>query len=86
MKKIKVSILSYTNSKPFLHGIEQSGLIEEIELQQGLSFECAQRLANNEVDLALVPAAALYYNPQFEIVGEYCIGAIMPVNSVFIFS
>lgn len=86
MKKIKVSILSYTNSKPFLYGIQKSGFVNQIELQEGLSFECAQRLGNNEVDLALVPVAALHHYPDLTVVGDFCIGAVMPVNSVFIFS
>lgn len=86
MKKVKVSVLSYTNSIPFVYGLEGSNISEHIEMQKGLSMQCASRLASGEVDLALVPVAALHYYPEFKIVGDYCIGAEKPVNSVFIFS
>jgi chorismate dehydratase len=43
-------------------------------------------LLNNEVDLGLVPVATILRMPHYELVSDYCIGAVGAVNSVFLFS
>src|SRR6476661_621170 len=48
--------------------------------------ECARKLIADEADLGIVPVAALPLIKDYHIVSDYCIGAIGPVNSVFIFS
>lgn len=48
--------------------------------------DCAQKLIDDEVDIGLIPVAAILNLPQWEIVSDYCIGAVGPVNSVFVFS
>lgn len=47
---------------------------------------CAQKLIDDVVDIGLIPVAATLNLPQWEIVSNYCIGAVGAVNSVFIFS
>lgn len=86
MKKIKISAVSYTNSKAFTLGIEQSEVINEIELSLDIPSDCAYKLINNEVDMGLVPVATIPLIPNAKIVGDYCIGSIGAVNSVFILS
>jgi len=48
--------------------------------------DCAQKLIDDAVDIGLIPVAAALSLQQWEIVSDYCIGAVGAVNSVFIFS
>jgi len=84
--KLKISAVSYTNTKPFIYGIQHSDLLDKIELSLDTPTDCAQKLIDNKVDIGLIPVAATLNMPYWEIVADYCIGAVGPVNSVFIFS
>ncbi|ASU34627.1 menaquinone biosynthetic enzyme MqnA/MqnD family protein [Mucilaginibacter xinganensis] len=84
--KIRISAVSYTNTKPFLYGIEHSEIINKIDLSLDMPSDCAQKLIDNQVDIGLIPVAAILSLPKWEIVSDYCIGATGAVNSVFIFS
>jgi len=86
MKKYRISAVSYTNTKPFIYGLEQSGFLQKIELSLDNPTDCAQKLIDNVADIGLVPVAATLSLPYWEIVADYCIGAVGAVNSVFIFS
>lgn len=86
MNKIRISAVSYTNTKPFIYGIQHSGILDKIELSLDMPSDCAQKLIDNVVDIGLIPVAATLNLPQWEIVSEYCIGAVGAVNSVFVFS
>jgi chorismate dehydratase len=86
VKKIRISAVSYTNTKPFLYGLQHSAIINDIELSLDIPSDCAQKLIDDKVDIGLIPVAATLSLPQWEIVSAYCIGAIGAVNSVFIFS
>ncbi|MDN3548033.1 menaquinone biosynthetic enzyme MqnA/MqnD family protein [Mucilaginibacter aquaedulcis] len=86
MNKIRISAVSYTNTKPFIYGIQHSGILNKIELSLDMPSDCAQKLIDDVVDIGLIPVAATLNLPHWEIVSEYCIGAVGAVNSVFIFS
>jgi chorismate dehydratase len=86
VKNIKISAVSYTNTKPFLYGIQSTGIINKIDLSLDIPADCAQKLIDNKVDIGLIPVAATLNMPYWEIVSDYCIGAVGAVNSVFIFS
>lgn len=86
MNKIKVSAVSYTNSKPFVYGLLHSGILDSIELSLDIPSDCANKLIDNQVDIGLVPVAALLHVDNYQIVSQYCIGAVGAVDSVFIFS
>lgn len=86
MKKIRISAVSYTNTKPFLYGLQHTGFIDKIELSLDNPSDCAQKLIDDVVDIGLIPVAATLSLPKWEIVSDYCIGAVGAVNSVFIFS
>ncbi len=86
VNKIKISAVSYTNSKPFLYGIEHTDIINKIDLSLDIPADCARKLIDNEVDIGLIPVAATLNMPDWHIVSDYCIGATGAVNSVFIFS
>ena len=86
MRKIKLSAVSYTNTKPFLYGIQNTEIIDKIDLSLDIPSDCAQKLIDGVVDIGLIPVAAVLDLPKWEIVSDYCIGAVGAVNSVFIFS
>lgn len=86
MKKIKISAVSYTNTKPFLYGIQHTDVINQIDLSLDIPADCAQKLIDDKVDIGLIPVAATLNMPYWEIISDYCIGANGAVNSVFIFS
>ena len=84
--KLKVTAVSYLNTKPLLYGLLKSGLSEEIDLQLDIPSDCARKLASGEVDMGLVPVAVI---PELEtphIISDYCIGTVGTVKTVCIFS
>lgn len=86
MEKIKISAVSYTNTKPFIYGINNSEIKNKIELSLDIPADCAQKLIDNQIDIGLIPVAAIPFVPNANIIGAYCIGSVGAVNSVFIFS
>lgn len=87
MNKIKISAVSYTNTKPFIYGIDHSpALLEQIDLSLDIPSDCAEKLIKNQVDIGLIPVAAIPLVPNAEIVSDYGIGSVGAVNSVFILS
>jgi chorismate dehydratase len=86
VKKIRISAVSYTNTKPFLYGIQHTDIINKIDLSLDIPADCAQKLIDDKVDIGLIPVAATLNLPYWEIVSAYCIGANGAVNSVFVFS
>ncbi|RYY34390.1 MAG: radical SAM protein [Sphingobacteriaceae bacterium] len=86
MKKIRISAVSYTNTKPFIYGLEHSGILDKIDLSLDIPADCAQKLIDDKADIGLIPVAATLNLPEWHIVADYCIGANGAVNSVFIFS
>ncbi len=86
MNKIKISSVSYTNSKPFVYGLQHSDLINQIDLSLDIPSDCATKLIDDKVDIGLIPVAAIPFVPNANIIGSYCIGSVGAVDSVFIFS
>jgi chorismate dehydratase len=86
MSKIKISVVSYLNSKPFLYGLNHSGLINEIDLQLDIPSVCAQKLIDGKVDIGLIPVAVLPKLKEKYIISDYCIGAEGKVASVILYS
>ena len=86
MKKIRISAVSYTNTKPFIYGLQHADILGKIELSLDTPADCAQKLIDDRVDIGLIPVAAVLNIPGWNIVSDYCIGAVGAVNSVFIFS
>lgn len=85
-KKIRVGAVSYLNTKPFLHGIKRSGLMDRIELIEDYPSRIAAMLLNDEIDVGLVPVAILPQMKESHIITDYCIGADQEVASVALFS
>jgi len=86
MNKYKISVVSYLNSKPFINGLQQSDLIENIDLQLDIPSVCAGKLMDGKVDIGLVPVAILPLMKEKYIISDYCIGAVGKVASVNLYS
>ncbi len=86
MKKIRVGIVNYLNTKPLLYGLEKPPISERIELIGAYPSRLADMLRNEEIDLGLIPVAAIPQLPEYHIVGNYCIGAEGEIASVCLFS
>jgi len=86
LKNIRISAVSYTNTKPFIYGLQHTPIVNKIDLSLDTPADCAQKLIDDAVDIGLIPVAAALSLQQWEIVSDYCIGAVGAVNSVFIFS
>jgi chorismate dehydratase len=86
MSKIKISAVSYTNTYPFIYGIENSNIINHIELSKDIPSICAKKLLDNQVDIGLIPVAVIPKLNHSEIISDFCIGASGPVRSVILAS
>lgn len=85
-QKIKVGAVSYLNTKPLLYGIEYSNIQHEIELSLEYPSLLAKQLKEGNIDIALMPVAAMKDIEDARIVGNYGIAADGEVASVCIFS
>jgi len=87
MEKLKIVLVSYHNSLPFLYGLEHSDFVKEnCEIILKYPSDGAQMLLRKECDIALVPVGII---PQLKIsyiVSKYCIGAEGKVASVLLVS
>lgn len=83
---IRISAVSYTNTIPFIYGLQNHAISREIELSLDVPATCADKLKDNKVDIGLIPVAAILDLPESYIISDYCIGANGAVDSVFIFS
>lgn len=86
MKPIRITAVSYLNTLPFIYGITHSGLLHPYELSLEVPSLCAKKLLNRESDLSLVPVGAFPLFPRYELVGNYCIGALGNVMTVLLLS
>lgn len=86
MKKIRVGIVNYLNTRPLIYGLLQPPVNELIELTGDYPARVAEQLINDEIDLGLVPVAVLQKMPEYHIVGNYCIGTEGEIASVALFS
>ena len=85
-EKIKVSAVSYANSYPFIFGLRNHAVIDQIDLQLDTPADCAQKLLDGEVDLGLVPVAIIPQLAESHIITDCCIGADGAVETVCLFS
>ena len=81
-----MGVVNYLNTKPLLYGLERPPMTERIELVAAYPSKLAEMLKNNEIDIGLIPIAAIPDLPSYHIVGNYCIGAEAEIASVCLFS
>lgn len=56
---LKVTAVSFLNTKPLLFGIVMNNLDKAIQLSLEDPASCAQKLKDNKTDIALIPVAAI---------------------------
>lgn len=81
-----VSIVNYYNTTPFLYGIHHTNFSSHIKLELDIPSVCAKKLKNKQVEIGLVPVAILPELESYQIITDYCIGAVGKVDSVKLFS
>ncbi len=86
MDKIRISAVSYLNTKPFIYGLFRSELAGQIELSLDIPAVCAEKLRAGEADLALTPVAIIPELDQAYLASDFCIGSYGAVHTVCIFS
>ncbi|MBN2745819.1 MAG: menaquinone biosynthesis protein [Bacteroidales bacterium] len=85
--KIHISALSYSNTFPFVYGLEKKlrSRVEKINFE--VPAVSASRFGEGEVEVALVPVGALiHFKINYQIITDYCIGADGPVKTVCLYS
>lgn len=85
-KKLRVGIVNYLNTKPLIYGLERPPIRDLIEIVGAYPSKVAQMLANDEIDVGLIPVAFLPELTSYHIVGNYCIGTEGEIASVCLFS
>jgi chorismate dehydratase len=85
MKKFDVCAVSYLNTKPLLYGLLRHPVAERLRIQTAIPSECARRLRDGEVDLALMPVGAIADLDNAHIISDYCIGTVGAVKTVCIY-
>lgn len=86
IEPIRISAVSYLNTKPFMYGLEHTSFHHTVSITQDSPALCAEKLLSHKADIGLIPVAVmpLLKNPQ--IVVPYCIGADGKVGTVCLFS
>jgi chorismate dehydratase len=83
--RIKVAIVNYLNTAPFIQGIQEGPLSNDIELIECTPALCASLYHSGNVDLSLVPVGAM--NPLIDRrVSDFGIASDGPVSSVCLLS
>jgi len=86
MSKLRLAAVKYLNTLPMLQGLQNSSAGSQFELHLEHPAECARKLIEGEVDIALCPVGALINLPAYHIVSKYGIGCKGPVRTVSIYS
>ncbi len=86
MEKTRVSIVSYLNSKPFLYGLNKSFVANNFEMSLDIPSKIVAKLSYNLTDIGLIPVAGLEDLDDYQIVSDFCIGAVGKVRTVVLVS
>ena len=82
--KVRISVVSYLNSTPFVKGLEGNTRKDLFEISQDIPSVCATKLLNDEIDIGLIPVAMIPKLKESYILTDYCIAADGKVASVLI--
>ena len=66
-KKIRVGIVNYLNTLPLIYGLERPPIKDKIELIGAYPSRLAQMLIDGEIDLGLIPVAAIPKMPSWPL-------------------
>jgi chorismate dehydratase len=85
-RKIRIGAVNYLNTRPLLYGLQHSDLKKKVELTLDYPSKIADQLVSGQIDIGLVPVAAIPRLREWHIVTDSCIGCDGPVASVAVFS
>lgn len=83
---IRIALVSYMNTRPFMDGLSQHFSEDELAFELLPPAECATALAEGRCAMALSPVGGLVDFHGVHVLNTYCIGAEGAVDSVFLFS
>ena len=90
MKKIRIGLVSYLNTLPFVHAVNRmkneqtKWAIETIETYPS---NCTRLFQQNNIDIGIIPVGGLpQLNNEYKIVSDFCLGANQSVDSVLVLS
>ena len=86
MSKIRVSAVKYTNSLPFIYGLQNHSIENDISLSLDTPAECYNNLFSGQADIGLVPVIIKNQVSLIHQVSPYIIGANGDVLSVILVS
>lgn len=81
--KIQISLVSYTNTLPFLRAFQKEGSHHKFELIPAIPSECVELFKNDVSQVSLLPIGALGDLEDFEVISQYgiaCDGAVRTVK------
>ena len=85
-EKIKVAIVNYLNTKPFIQGLSSGRIKPRTDLIECIPADCARFYLEGKVDLSLVPVGALVDALSIDRISDFGIASDGPVASVCILS
>ncbi len=83
MTPVRVSAVSYLNTRPLVHGIER---LPRFTVRYDIPADCARLLHEHDVDIGLIPSIEYLRGGPYRIVPDLAIASRGPVASVAIFS
>ncbi|MFT7589211.1 MAG: chorismate dehydratase, partial [Limisphaerales bacterium] len=83
--KIGLTAVSYHNTRPFLLGLQNHPISDQLDIQLDIPSAGGRKLASGVVSLGLVPVAVLNQLPNSRIITDWCIGADGPVKTVCLY-
>jgi chorismate dehydratase len=83
-RPVRVGAVNYLNTKPIIEGLEN--LAPHFRLSLDLPARLADQLANNELDVALIPVIEFFRGQTYGLIPGVAIGSRGPVLSVTLFS
>ncbi|MFM7357036.1 MAG: menaquinone biosynthetic enzyme MqnA/MqnD family protein, partial [Sediminibacterium sp.] len=86
MDPIRIGAVSYLNTQPFVYGLTHAPNRPEVLVSADYPSAIAAQLEKKEIDIGLIPVAAIERIPHAKIITDFCIGATGAVASVAIFS
>lgn len=85
-QRIKISVVSYLNSKPFIYSLKKAQIEDEFDISLDIPSDCALKLLDGRVDIGLVPITIISSLQSPSIISEFCIAADGEVGSVLLLS
>ena len=83
-RRIRVGAVNYLNSKPLVEGL--TAFAPEIELSFDLPSRLADRMAEGDIDVGLIPVVELFRAGTYSMIPNIAIASRGPVLSVTLFS